>query len=188
MKSFLIQKITHQDKVSIFYLYICMNLSRYLAIMCFYKILRKQGYGFQHRDAVVLTYGGIRGAIGISFALIVQHDAFFDDNFKHTMLLHMSGCALITLISTLSFLLMLVNAPTMSAVIRLSGMIKNSITKQVQFQQVTQHMIEEMDLRIEEIKDNVWFKDVNWEYLREINNFPEMKEQIYTLKMNIESF
>lgn len=52
-------------------LYFCMMAARYLSIMLFYKILKQNGYGFTHKDAVVLTYGGIRGAIGIAFALIV---------------------------------------------------------------------------------------------------------------------
>lgn len=48
-----------------------MMISRYLSIMIFYEYLKKKGYGFSHKDAIILTYGGIRGAIGISFALIV---------------------------------------------------------------------------------------------------------------------
>ena len=55
-----------------------MMLSRFLSIMVFYNILKKHGYGFNIKDALVLTYGGIRGAIGISFSLIVSHDSFFD--------------------------------------------------------------------------------------------------------------
>lgn len=48
-----------------------MMISRYLSIMFFYTVLKNYGYGFTNKDAIVLTYGGIRGAIGISFALIV---------------------------------------------------------------------------------------------------------------------
>ena len=59
-----------------------MMLSRFLSIMVFYKILKKHGYGFSLKDAIVLTYGGIRGAIGISFSLIVTNDSYFDENFK----------------------------------------------------------------------------------------------------------
>jgi NhaP-type Na+/H+ or K+/H+ antiporter len=76
-----------------------MMVCRYLSIMFFWKVLKKYGYGFTHVDAIVLTYGGIRGAIGISFALIVQHDKFFHDDFKHTMLLHMAGVVMLTLLS-----------------------------------------------------------------------------------------
>ena len=56
--------------------------ARYLSIMLFYKIMARNGYGFTHKDAIVLTYGGIRGAIGIAFALIIQHDPSFSDRFK----------------------------------------------------------------------------------------------------------
>lgn len=48
---------------------------------------------------MVLTYGGVRGAVGIAFALIVQHDPHFSDIFKSNMLLHMSGVVLLTLLS-----------------------------------------------------------------------------------------
>ena len=65
--------------------------------------MKNNGYGFTHKDAIVLTYGGIRGAIGISFALIVQHDNFFPHLFRRTMLLHMAGIALITLIGNYYF-------------------------------------------------------------------------------------
>ena len=78
-----------------------MMFCRFLSIMVVYKILKKHGYGFSMNDAIVLTYGGIRGAIGISFALIVSHDTFFDHKFKHILLLRISVCAFLTLISNL---------------------------------------------------------------------------------------
>jgi NhaP-type Na+/H+ or K+/H+ antiporter len=45
--------------------------SRFLSIMLFYKIFKKKGQGFSYKDVMVLSYGGIRGAVGISFALII---------------------------------------------------------------------------------------------------------------------
>ena len=48
-----------------------MMIARYLSIMIFFKPLKNNGYGFSHKDALVLTYGGVRGAVGIAFALIV---------------------------------------------------------------------------------------------------------------------
>ena len=47
--------------------------------MVFYRVLKKHGYGFSIEDAIILTYGGIRGAIGISFSLIVSNDPYFDE-------------------------------------------------------------------------------------------------------------
>lgn len=71
--------------------------------------------------------------------------------------------------------------------IKLTGMVKNTMTKQQQFLNVTQHMIQDIDERINQIRDNHWFKEVDWESVRDINNVSQYKEHIYTLKMNIES-
>ena len=76
-----------------------MMISRFLSFMVVYKVLKRHGYGFDFKDAIVLTYGGIRGAIGISFSLIVSHDPYFDAKFKHILLLHISICAFLTLVS-----------------------------------------------------------------------------------------
>ena len=83
-------------------LYFFMMISRFLSIMVVFNILKKHGYGFALTDAIVLTYGGIRGAIGISFSLIVSHDPYFDEKFKHILLLHISICAFLTLASNMN--------------------------------------------------------------------------------------
>ncbi len=80
-------------------IYVFMMIARYLSIMIFYKLLKKHGYGFSLKDALVLTYGGVRGAVGIAFSLIIYHDKDFSDKFKSNMLLHMSGVVLLTLLS-----------------------------------------------------------------------------------------
>ena len=47
-----------------------------------------------------MTYGGLRGAIGISFALIVASDAeTYTPTLRHFILFDMAGCAFLTLIS-----------------------------------------------------------------------------------------
>ncbi len=55
-----------------------MMLSRFSAIACFFPWLKKWGYGLTWKEVYVLTYGGLRGAIGISFALIVANDPEYD--------------------------------------------------------------------------------------------------------------
>ncbi len=37
------------------------------------------GYGLSWREVFVLTYGGLRGAVGIAFALIVSNDPHYRD-------------------------------------------------------------------------------------------------------------
>jgi hypothetical protein len=51
-----------------------MILSRFASIACVMNWLRKWGYGLTWKEVYVLAYGGLRGAIGISFAMIVTND------------------------------------------------------------------------------------------------------------------
>jgi len=46
-----------------------------------------------------LAYGGLRGAIGIAFALIVANDNDFPIKFRSIVLFQMAGAAVLTLIS-----------------------------------------------------------------------------------------
>lgn len=55
--------------------------------------------------AIVLTYGGLRGAIGISFALIVSNDDGLPAKLRSIVLFQMAGAAFLTLTSKKSLLL-----------------------------------------------------------------------------------
>lgn len=58
-------------------LYVCMILARFGAIAVFIKWLKKFGYGLSWAEVYVLTYGGLRGAVGIAFAMIIANDKAF---------------------------------------------------------------------------------------------------------------
>jgi NhaP-type Na+/H+ or K+/H+ antiporter len=49
-------------------------VGRFLAISIFMPWLTRTGYGLAWKEVIVLTYGGIRGAVGITFALLVVKD------------------------------------------------------------------------------------------------------------------
>lgn len=55
-------------------LYVCMNIARYLAVLMFYPYLKAHGYGLTKKEMYVLVWGGLRGAVGISFAMIAGAD------------------------------------------------------------------------------------------------------------------
>lgn len=59
------------------YLYLCMVLARFLSIVVFMPALRRSGYGLTMKEVYVLTYGGLRGAVGIAFSLIVASNNAF---------------------------------------------------------------------------------------------------------------
>jgi NhaP-type Na+/H+ or K+/H+ antiporter len=52
-------------------LYCCMTCARFLSIGVFMPKLKNLGYGLKWIEVAALTYGGLRGAVGIAFTLIL---------------------------------------------------------------------------------------------------------------------
>jgi hypothetical protein len=48
-----------------------MTVSRFLSIAVFMPKLQNEGYGLKWIEVLALTYGGLRGAVGIAFTLIL---------------------------------------------------------------------------------------------------------------------
>lgn len=98
-------------------LYFCMTLARFLSIVIFMPTLKKSGYGLTMKEVYVLTYGGLRGAVGIAFSLIIASNDTFPELFRRLVLFNMAGCAFLTLV---------INAPTAGFVIRKLGLCVKS--------------------------------------------------------------
>lgn len=97
-----------------------MTMARFLAISLFMPKLRTIGYGLKWKEIVALTYGGLRGAVGIAFTLILASNPSLHGTFRMISLFNTSGCAFLTL---------MVNAPTCNFVIRKLGLCVKSETK-----------------------------------------------------------
>lgn len=52
-------------------IYVAIHLVRLINISALYPIMRKTGYGLPKKDAVVVWWGALRGAIGLALALVV---------------------------------------------------------------------------------------------------------------------
>lgn len=66
--------IVIDDFYRLLILYLCMIGARFISISLFMGVLPTLGYGLTWKDVYILTYGGLRGAIGLSFSLIVYND------------------------------------------------------------------------------------------------------------------
>ena len=55
--------------------YLTIHLVRMVNILALYPIMRKTGYGLPKKDAVVVWWGALRGAIGLALALVVYGQA-----------------------------------------------------------------------------------------------------------------
>jgi len=97
-----------------------MTLARFISIAIFMPILRSEGYGLKWKEVGALTYGGLRGAVGIAFTLILAGNPTLQPTFRMISLFNTSGCAFLTL---------MINAPTCNFVIKKLGLCVKSETK-----------------------------------------------------------
>lgn len=97
-----------------------MVCARFLSISIFMPKLRNYGYGLKWNEVCALTYGGLRGAVGIAFTLILASYDILPEKFKSISVFNMAGCA---------FLTMMINAPTCNWVINKLGLCAKSDTK-----------------------------------------------------------
>ena len=91
--------LTTTDYIKVLYLYLCMLVVRFVVISMWMPILKRKGYGLNWREVnsyyylciintfsfvkvTVLSYGGLRGAIGIAFSMIVAKDKDFSANLR----------------------------------------------------------------------------------------------------------
>lgn len=98
-----------------------MKVVRGLTIVLLYPLLKRMGYGLNWRDAVVMVWGGLRGAVGLALALIVKLDSNIkDEHFQSLVVFHMGLMATATL---------LVNGTSMPFLLRALGVTKPTPAK-----------------------------------------------------------
>mmetsp|Transcript_38779 Transcript_38779/g.34471 ORF Transcript_38779/g.34471 Transcript_38779/m.34471 type:complete len:454 (+) Transcript_38779:202-1563(+) len=113
--------ITYIDYIKLLGLYLCMMGARYFSIAMFMPIIKTQGYGLTWDEVFILMYGGLRGAIGICFALIIAGDDTYSATLRQMILFDMAGCAILTLI---------INGTTTTWMIKRRGLNKTSEVKE----------------------------------------------------------
>jgi NhaP-type Na+/H+ or K+/H+ antiporter len=112
-------------------MYIIMNVGRLISLGTFYPMLKTRGYGLNYKEFFVIVYGGLRGAVGIAFAMIASSDEELDPILRDIFLFDMSGCAVLTLI---------INASTCGSLINFFGILDEHRVKDQMFQHFLQAM------------------------------------------------
>lgn len=91
--------IDFTDVVKVAAAYILLHFIRFFMILLFWPILRKIGYGMTFNQVLLASYAGLRGAVGMSLALMVFADDRIENQYvKDIILLHISGVAFLTLV------------------------------------------------------------------------------------------
>lgn len=78
-------------------LYVGLNLIRFVMIMLLYPLMKRLGYGLSKRESVILTWGGLRGALGLTLALMVSYTPAIPEAIRSQVLFFTAGIVTLTL-------------------------------------------------------------------------------------------
>ena len=88
--------------------YIGINVIRLLVIFLFYPVMKRCGYGLTVRECILLGWGGLRGALGLTLALVVSICPSIPDEIRKQVLFYTAAVVTLTLLlnaTTVRFLL-----------------------------------------------------------------------------------
>jgi len=107
--------ITLWSIVQVILIYIGLNIIRYFMIAVLSPFLNLSGYGLNFKEAILLGWGGLRGALGMTLALMVSYNENIPEEMRDNILLWTAGVVTLTLC---------VNGTTSKWLVKKLGLIK----------------------------------------------------------------
>jgi len=146
---------TANDFLILGLIYITINLARLVVLGSFFPIMRKIGYGMDVKDAAVLWWGALRGAIGLALALVVEGapSEYIPVAVKQQFLFYTAGIVTLTL---------LVNATTIGWLVGKLGLTKMPLAKKIMIQNATNYLRSSAENTLSRIKSDRYMKKADW--------------------------
>lgn len=159
-------------------LYVGIHIVRAIVIAIFYPAMRKIGYGLPKKDAYIVWYGALRGAIGLALALVVAgvDDQYISADIKNQFLFLTAGIVTLTL---------LVNATTIKYLVDKLGLTKLPPAKALMIKNANEHLRESTVNQIERLKLDRYLSRADW---RKVERYlPKETEAFTEEELNIET-
>ncbi|KAH8064993.1 potassium:proton antiporter [Aureococcus anophagefferens] len=143
----------NRDVYYLLVLYVALHAIRGLVLALSTPVLRSGIYGMSLNQGLVVAYGGLRGAIGLALALIVNETKGLPDQLQMRMLFHVSGIAILTLC---------VNGTTMVHVLNWTGLSKKTDAEDEIFAHVTVDVDKKLANEIASLTREQYLGDADW--------------------------
>ncbi|KAG2631029.1 hypothetical protein PVAP13_3KG576900 [Panicum virgatum] len=106
-------------------LYVFVQISRLVVVSVLYPLLRQFGYGLDFKEAMILVWSGLRGAVALSLSLSVKRTS---DTVQHYLKPEV-GTMFVFFTGGIVFLTLIFNGSTTQFLLHILGMDKLSATK-----------------------------------------------------------
>ena len=161
--------ITWQSIVILFAVYIGINLVRAAMVLILYPIMKKCGYGLTLRESVILVWGGLRGALGLTLALMVSYALEIPEDIRRQILLFTAGIVTLTLT---------INATTIRWLLLKLGLTKIPSAKMLLDFSIRQQIADSSDKYLEKLKNREALVDSDWKLVETFKHEPEPAPEV----------
>ena len=134
--------------------YVFLNIFRYAAIMMLYPIMKRSGYGLNKKESIILTWGGLRGALGMTLALMVSYTPAIPEEIRSQVLFFTAGTVTLTLC---------INATTMRWLLNKLGLINVPTARTMMEKKIQNLLHENAESYFERLKSRDALNGANWQ-------------------------
>lgn len=136
--------------------YLGIHVVRALVIFILYPLMNRSGYGLPKKDAIIVWYGALRGAIGLALALIVAgvDDQYISKEIKDQFLFFTAGIVTLTL---------LINASTIKYLVAYLGLTKVTPAKAQMLKNARDYLHENSKGQVDRLKTDRFIRKSDWQ-------------------------
>jgi len=134
-------------------IYIALNLICFAMIMLLYPVMKRLGYGLTRRESVILTWGGLRGALAMILALMVSYTPAIPEDIRSQVLFFTAGIVTLTLC---------INATTMRALLNRLGLTHVPSARTMLAYRIEKSIRENSEKYLEGLKKRDALEGANW--------------------------
>ncbi len=149
---------TWTDVLILLSVYAGLNIIRTLVIALLYPLMKRSGYGLSVRESAILSWGGLRGALGLTMALMVSYALAIPEPVRRQILFLTAGIVTLTLT---------VNATTIGWLLKKLGLTKKPSSQLLLDYSVKEQLYENSKKYFDELTRREALQATDWGLVEE---------------------
>lgn len=145
--------LNSSDIGALFGVFALLHLVRAIAVAIHWPLLRLMGYGCSFKEAIVLTFGALKGTISVALALSVYHNSAFSAKVQDLVLFWGVG------VSALSVAL---DSMLLHFIVKVLGMESMTPVQENMLVSVTTSILESAKKQMSQLRENAEYSLTNW--------------------------